>query len=836
MKPTSPALALAGLALLLATTLATAADPPAAPAPATGLFARDNLVAWCIVPFDIKKRSPEARAKMLHDLGFKRFAYDWRAEHVPTFDAELDALKSQGVALQSFWATGALNDETRNILAVLDRHHTKAELWVTLGLGEDAATGPEQERRVAAAVAELKPLAEAAHKVGAEVVLYNHMGWFGTPENQVAIIERLKGQGVDNVGVVFNLHHGHEYLPRLAEVLTTLKPYLKAVNLNGMDRGDLKGERKILPLGQGTADLDVLKTIVASGYRGPIGILGHTQDDAEARLRDNLDGLDWLVPQLDGRPAGPKPTPRTPMPPPLKTPPPAAAGGAPAPAAPAGPAPVATDANPAGDAAKVAALVADAEAAGDPTRGAEVFLDARFACSSCHKVGTHGGAIGPDLTALGRELPPAKIVESVLFPKREVKPGFSALALAMTDGRVLQGYKLGEADGTLAVRDVATGQELKLPKADIEEIREIGTLMPEGVADALTPAQRRDLFRFLIGLGRSPDAGLPAHLVEAQARAHAAAHAPTSFPHDRAPLNLAAWPHWQDPVNRDRDYDFYAKEAEYFRLHKPTPTLLPTYPGLDLGLLGHWGNQNENTWSDDRWNKVDVGRVLGGIFQGPAGVTVPKGVCVRLGDRGDLSACFNPQTLCYEALWAGGFVKFSNFRYGFLHGLLPDGTPLPRPEGTRPDKPFQYHGYYRHGDRVVFAYRLGDVEMLDAPWAEDGQFTRVVAPRRPAPPRPPDPRRPGPVASGDRHPPSRPAPRSPTPSTPSSRPSRTPGARSPSSATTTSPPTAPPTPAPCRGTSGGSRASTAPPPTGAASPPASATPSAWWSRMGRSMS
>src|SRR5208282_4407156 len=30
--------------------------------------------------------------------------------------------------------------------------------------------------------------------------------------------------------------------------------------------------------------------------------------------------------------------------------------------------------------------------------------------------------------------------------------------------------------------------------------------------------------------------------------------------------------------------------------------------------------------------------------------------------------------------------------------------------------------------RVIFAYRLGDVEMLDAPWVEGGRFTRQVAP------------------------------------------------------------------------------------------------------------
>ncbi len=707
MTPNAPTFALA--ALLLATAPILADDPPPAAgpraettSPAAKLFARDNLVAWCIVPFDSRKRGPEERAKMLRDLGFRRFAYDWRGEHIPTFDAELDALKREGIRLEAFWAPGALNDDARRILDVLGRHHEPAQLWVTLGLGDDRVSGDEQERRVDRAVADLKPLAEAAKAVGSEVVLYNHMGWFGVPENQLAIVERLKGQGVANVGVVLNLHHGHEDLPRLAEVLAKLMPYLRCVNLNGMDRDDLKGQRKILPLGQGSADLDVLRTIVASGYHGPIGILGHTQDDAEARLRDNLDGLDWLVPQLDGHPAGPKPTPHTPFPPPLAVEVPK----------------------------EVAELIANAEAHGDPTRGAAVFLDAKTACFSCHKVGEHGGAIGPDLSAVGRELAPAKVVEAVLWPKREVKQGFDALAVALDDGRVVQGYKLGEAvaDGGLTLRDVASGQELKLAKADIEEVREIGTLMPEGVADALTPDQKRDLFRFLIGLGRSPGSGLPAEMVAAKAREIAAAHAPTEFPHDRAPLQPEAWPHWQDPVNRDRDYDFYAKEAEYFRLHTPVPPLLPAYPGLDLGRLGHWGNQNEGTWTDDRWNQADLGRVLAGVFHGPDGLVVPKGVCVRLGDHGELAACFNPETLTYDALWSDGFLKFSNIRYGFLSGLLMDGTARPRPEGAKPDKPFRYHGFYRNGDRVVFAYRLGDVEMLDVPWCENGQFTRVVGP------------------------------------------------------------------------------------------------------------
>ncbi|MDA0725322.1 MAG: hypothetical protein O3B25_13790 [Verrucomicrobia bacterium] len=45
------------------------------------VFALDNLVAWCIVPFDAKKRGPAERAEMAKRLGFTKIAYDWRGEH-----------------------------------------------------------------------------------------------------------------------------------------------------------------------------------------------------------------------------------------------------------------------------------------------------------------------------------------------------------------------------------------------------------------------------------------------------------------------------------------------------------------------------------------------------------------------------------------------------------------------------------------------------------------------------------------------------------------------------------------------------------------------------------
>lgn len=704
------------LILWLVISMGIAACRPVVAAEPAQRFARENLVAWCIVPFDAKNRSPEDRAAMLAKLGFTKFAYDWRAEHVPTFDAELAALKKHDIQLQAFWFPAALNDDAKKILAALARNDVQTELWITMG---DPAPSAPQAEKVAAAVRVLEPIAAAAEKQGCKIGLYNHGGWFGEPENQIEILQAMKR---DNVGLVYNLHHGHEHLVHFATLLKKMTPHLLALNLNGMDtRGDQQG-RKILQLGQGEHDLDVLKIIAASDYTGPIGILGHTQDDAEARLADNLDGLDWLVKQLDGMEADPRPKPRTPVPPK----PQAKQNENAAHPHHHAKAQVATTTNaapadnaPAYDAERVAAVIKSAQASGRVERGIEVFRSAKFACLSCHKVGEHGGAVGPALSEIGKTLKPEQIVEAVLWPKRQVKPEFVAWRAIGSDGRSYQGYKHEETATQVTLRDPASGEVHRLTKAELEELVEVGTLMPDGLTAAMTATQERDLVRFLLELGHTE--GLAAKL-------HDHAHAPAKFAYDRAPLNPAAWPQWQHHVNRDRVYDFYTKAANHFRQQDARPMLLPAYPGIDGGKLGHWGNQNDDVWRDARWNDADLGTVLAGVFRAED-VVVPKGVCVRLGDKGELAACFNPETLTYDALWRGGFLKFSAVRHGLMDGVRPVGEMLPRPAGKKPTEPFVYRGFYRVGPRVVFAYKLGDVEMLDAPWAENGQFTRVVAPR-----------------------------------------------------------------------------------------------------------
>lgn len=676
---------------------------PTARAGDPSLFDRQNLVAWCIVPFDAAKRGPEARAEMLERLGITQLAYDWRAEHVPSFDEEVQAMQRHGVRLTAWWiAPPDLGETNRKILDVVRQHELKLQFWTLVGDPDAALPQHEKIRHVAAA---LRPFADEAGRLGCRVGLYNHGGWFGEPENQLAVLAELQ---LSHVGLVYNLHHGHAHLDRFAELLARMRPHLLALNINGMTAGGDQTGRKILPVGAGELDLELLKIIEDSGYRGPIGILNHTDLDAEARLADNLAGLNWLVRRLRGDADAVRPELRTYSWETLKDV-----------AAP--PEKTASDELPEADRQAVQTLLAAAQRHGNALRGAAVFASPRFACLSCHRVGEQGGTVGPDLSKAGACLNGPEIAEALLFPKHKVKPEYFTWAVATDRGTVHQGTILAEDEQSVRLKDAASGQTLALAKAEIAERAAVGSLMPDGLAATMTSRQRQDVVRFLLDMGHQHGADAAA------AVAHA--HQPATFPFDAAPLEPSQWRFAGQRVNRDRVYDFYAKQADYFRAAGPAARLLAEYPGLDGGKYGHWGNQNEDTWRDDRWKAMDHGSVLGGVFR-VGELTVPRGVCVRLDAVSLTAVCFDPDTLCYRAGWQGDFLAFSPVRHGFLDGLKPGGEPreLESAITTPPQGKAAYRGYYRHGAQAVFAYELDGRLHLDALEVHGERVVRTIAP------------------------------------------------------------------------------------------------------------
>jgi len=261
------------------------------------LFAKDNLVAWCIVPFDSKNRTPKERAKMLSDLGIKSLAWDWREEHVPILEEEIQALKNHGIVLKSvwFWVDGAdgeiMNNSLERILETLKNTGTQTELWVSFPASY--FENLTEDERIEKGIGTITYLQQRTEEIGCKIALYNHGDWFGDPVNQIKIIEGLEDK---NVGLVYNFHHAHEQLDRYDELVNMMKPYLWTVNLNGMRRDG----PKIIDIGKGDEEIHMMEKLKSIDFQGAIGILGHTEgEDIEVVLKRNLEGLQHVLKNMD---------------------------------------------------------------------------------------------------------------------------------------------------------------------------------------------------------------------------------------------------------------------------------------------------------------------------------------------------------------------------------------------------------------------------------------------------------------------------------------------------------------------------------------------------------
>lgn len=254
-----------------------------------GMLAQDKIIAWCIVPFDARDRTPAQRAEMLQELGIGKYAYDYRDRHIPQFAEEIRTMEASGIEMHAVWlwiqdaGDQLLDPASERIVRTVEQEGLKTEFWVSFP--GQFFEGLSEQEKFDKAVGTLSKLNERVQKAGCSIALYNHGDWFGNPENQIRIIAAI---GSDNIGMVYNFHHGHHEVAQFGELFPKMQPYLTAVNLNGMTPDG----PKIIDLGKGEAELGMLRIMKQYGYQGPIGILGHTEgEDIRVVLERNLEGL-----------------------------------------------------------------------------------------------------------------------------------------------------------------------------------------------------------------------------------------------------------------------------------------------------------------------------------------------------------------------------------------------------------------------------------------------------------------------------------------------------------------------------------------------------------------
>ena len=149
--------------------------------------------------------------------------------------------------------------------------------------------------------------------------------------------------------------------------------------------------------------------------------------------------------------------------------------------------------------ALVQQLLNGARSQGDATRGANVFRSEFAQCHRCHRIAEQGGTIGPDLTNVGKGLSAEIIVESLLWPNRQIKEGYVATAVSTVDGRIETGYLVKKSnEKTLVLKDARTGRLIYLARDEIDQQQQALSLMPEGLTRLMTTRELHDLLAYLL--------------------------------------------------------------------------------------------------------------------------------------------------------------------------------------------------------------------------------------------------------------------------------------------------------------------------------------------------
>ena len=136
---------------------------------------------------------------------------------------------------------------------------------------------------------------------------------------------------------------------------------------------------------------------------------------------------------------------------------------------------------------------------GDASRGRAVFAKT---CQQCHTLFDVGGKVGPDLTGSNRgDL--SYILQNMVDPNAVIPNEYRASTLETKDDRVITGIVKTQGDNAYLV--LTANEAITVPKNAVRSLKQNElSMMPEGLLDALSAQEVRDLIYYLGRPGQVP--------------------------------------------------------------------------------------------------------------------------------------------------------------------------------------------------------------------------------------------------------------------------------------------------------------------------------------------
>ena len=141
-------------------------------------------------------------------------------------------------------------------------------------------------------------------------------------------------------------------------------------------------------------------------------------------------------------------------------------------------------------------------ATGDLERGRTLFYG-KAICSTCHKVRTEGGKLGPDLTSIQKDRSAHDLLEAIVYPSVSFVREYETYRIKTKTGEhtgIIQ-----EQTPSAIVLGTSQTTSVRIPRADVVSMTQQTTsMMPQGLDQLLTKQEMADLLAFLLGQDQDP--------------------------------------------------------------------------------------------------------------------------------------------------------------------------------------------------------------------------------------------------------------------------------------------------------------------------------------------